>query len=137
MKHLFYLPAFLVFASVSVHAQDTQPGQTPTDPSQQQQGQGGFGESQPSGQLITDFNEADKDGDGYLSMEEAREAVPQDVTIADTDGDGLLSKSEVESAMPNVSFEQSLDSPSGEYIGEEEYDQIVQSIEQGGAQQGV
>lgn len=131
MKHLFYLPAFLVFASVSAHAQDT--GQPSTDPTQQP---GLSGQSQQSGQVITEFSEADKDGDGYLSMEEAREALPQEVTIADTDGDGLLSKSEVESAMPNLSFEEG-GSSSGEFIGEEEYDQIVQSIEQGSAQQGV
>lgn len=145
MRHLIYIPAFLAIATVSAHAQDGQTGQGQTNPSLDSQSrtygesgqeQGALGQSQ--GGMETEFTEVDKDGDGYLSIAEAGEALPE-VDITDTDGDGLLSKSEVESALPGVSFEQGGEAEAGEepYIGEEEYDQIVQTMEADSGRQGV
>ena len=81
-----------------------------------------------SGMAVADhtpeFSTADVNEDGVLSKMEADAALPQ-LTIPDTDRDGVVSKSEVKTVLPDVDFE--VDDASA--IGEDEYQQIVQVVE--------
>ena len=90
----------------------------------------------------TAHGQADKDGDGKLSIEEARQALPEqlqiDVKLEDKNGDGILSRKEARDAIPNVEFS-SQGNPE-DPIGEKEYDEIVDTImgrnqQQSGGQQ--
>ena len=73
-----------------------------------------------------DFSEVDKDGNGLLGIEEARDALPQHMTLVDTDGDGTLDRDEAEAAMPEVSFTGG--SPN-EPVGPNDYQTIQQQLE--------
>lgn len=80
-----------------------------------------------SGMAMADtpeFSTADVNEDGVLSKMEADAALPQ-LTIPDTDEDGVVSKSEVKTVLPDVDFE----ADDASAIGEEEYQQIVQAVE--------
>jgi len=71
-----------------------------------------------------EFSSADLNEDGILSKTEADAALPQ-LTIPDTDRDGVVSKSEVKTVLPDVDFE----ADDASAIGEDEYQQIVQIVE--------
>lgn len=66
------------------------------------------------------FAEADTNGDGELSTEEAEEAFPG-VHIMDVNGDGMVNKSEVKTALPEIAFERNDD----EVVDEDAYEEIV------------
>lgn len=70
------------------------------------------------------WSEADTDGDGVLSTEEARMALPG-VEIPDLTGDGVVHKHEVTRALPTISFSEEDD---GE-VGRSEYEEIVEALE--------
>src|SRR5690606_38827572 len=71
-----------------------------------------------------EFSTADVNEDGVLSKMEADAALPQ-LTIPDTDRDGVISKSEVRTVLPDVEFQVG----DASAVGEEEYQQIVQVVE--------
>ena len=71
-----------------------------------------------------EFSSADLNEDGILSKAEADAALPQ-LTIPDTDRDGVVSKSEVKTVLPDVDFE----ADDASAIGEDDYQQIVQIVE--------
>lgn len=76
------------------------------------------------------FSEADADGDGVLSMEEARTALP-DLQIRDDNGDGLVNHAEAESSIQGLSLPMQPDAEDKTVatIGVAEYRVIVQTIE--------
>ena len=127
MKHLFYLPAFLALATVSVHAQDTGFGEEPStgsDTEFQTQSEPGV-----TSQGAMDFSRADTDGNGELSIEEAQAALP-DLIIVDINNDGVLNRSEAENALPGLTLEGEGDAGSDQPVGEAEFDQIVSAVEE-------
>lgn len=146
MKPLLFLPV-LALAAFGVQAQDLEAGPPPgtQDPltetelnasevpadtlEDDAENELGQVEEEPAGDLVRDFNEADKDGDGRLSVVEARDAFPSHVLVIDTDNDGQLSMLEVQNAIPGLHFEAGGETAADHPVGQEEYDAIVQTLE--------
>lgn len=77
----------------------------------------------PAAEVKT-FEEADRDGDGVLSTDEAAHAFSS-IEIRDVNGDGIVSKFEVKLALPGVAFQ---DHDMGA-IGDQEFRMIMQALE--------
>ena len=143
MKHRFIIPAFVAatalsgaaFAQDGEYTEDSvgQPGQAG------QQGQSELGQDQAydSGQhqLQQDFSQVDKDQDGVLSTQEARDALPEAIVIVDTNNDGMLNRDEAQQALPEVGFTGE-PANQNEAIGEEDYLLIIQEVERQGMGSG-
>lgn len=69
------------------------------------------------------FEEADTDGNGELSKQEADQALTA-VRIMDVNGDGKVNKGEVKAALPEISFERDDD----EVVDEDAYEEIVAAL---------
>lgn len=69
------------------------------------------------------FDEADSDGDGELSKQEADQALTS-IRIVDVNGDGKVNKGEVKTALPEISFERDDD----EVVDEDAYEEIVAAL---------
>ena len=73
-----------------------------------------------------EFSEVDKNGDGLLGIEEAKEALPEYAAVVDSNDDGVLNRNEAEEAMPEVGFTSgSPDEP----VGPNDYETIRQQLE--------
>ena len=73
------------------------------------------------------FDEADTDGNGILSIEEANNALPEH-TITDANGDGWLNHAEVDSTISQASL---TIEDSGEHavVGKSDYERILLTVE--------
>lgn len=77
-------------------------------------------------QEIVDFDDADLDGDGMLSIEEAQAALP-DLRIDDEAGDGMFTVWHAEQAVPGLNIEASPETP----VGPAEYATLIQALQGG------
>ena len=148
MKKLLCLPAMLAIATLSAHAQETPGGNLETDTESQNQTQESAAQSPRANQgaaaelgraatqagagsadLTEDFSAVDKDADGELSIDEAKEAFPAELLVIDSNNDGKLNQSEVESLVPGLMFsEDGSPADQGATVGAEEYERIVQAL---------
>jgi len=71
------------------------------------------------------FDEADIDGDGVLSIQEAQMALPGLRLDAPLTAGSMLTKQSVQQAIPGLTFEDDSAGP----VTEEEYEQIVEHME--------
>lgn len=76
---------------------------------------------------VADFSMADKNQDGVLGMEEAREALPE-TQITDVNGDGIVSKAEAENSIPGLTLTSESAADAESPVGSAEYLLIVQAI---------
>jgi len=74
------------------------------------------------------FDEADIDGDGVLSIQEAQMALPGLRLDAPATAGSMLTKQRVQQAVPGLTFEDDSAGP----VTEEEYDKIVEPMEERG-----
>lgn len=70
------------------------------------------------------FSDADADGDGALSIAEARAALP-DVPIEDANGDGIVNLEEAARAVPDLQLTGDPEAP----VGQAEYQTIVSAVQ--------
>lgn len=98
--------------------------------------EGSIAEGQPgaASALARDFASADLDGDGVLSIEEARQAFPASIEIIDSDRDGELSKLELQTGVPGLHFDEGGDALSQSRITESEWESVVQALDEAAAQ---
>lgn len=73
---------------------------------------------------VNSFAEADRDGDGVLSTDEAAHAFSS-LEIRDINGDGIVSKFEVKLAFPKVAFQEH----DMGAVGDQEFFMILQALE--------
>lgn len=123
MNRLSLLPALLALGCLPAIAQQEAPPQQET-PDQQEVP---TLDAQPEENVTEIFSEADQDGNGLLSFEEARAYFPN-LNIQDGNGDGWLNHNEVQSALPNfqLGFE---DAGSYTVVGEAAFLEIVRTVE--------
>ncbi len=76
-----------------------------------------------------EFQEADKNGDGVLSIEEASTALPE-LEISDDNGDGLVNHIEAENSVSGLELPMSaeFDDVTIAPVGANEYRMIVQAL---------
>ena len=80
---------------------------------------------------VKEFTEIDKNADGLVSIQEARDGLPGDIVVFDTNEDGLLNRDEVRTAMPEVSFQQGIgNQPIDEYAYREMMEVFGSVVEQ-------
>ncbi len=85
-----------------------------------------FAAASAEAQEAMDFAEADLDGDGVLSIEEAQAALP-DLEIRDMTGDGIFTVFEAEQAVPGLYIDTAPETP----VGPAEYAALIQALRHG------
>lgn len=77
------------------------------------------------------FDEVDRDGDGELSLREARAVLPADVQLVDRNGDGKLNFLELQESFPGLHIDPGVMREARAEdggIGEEEYAALVEAL---------
>lgn len=82
---------------------------------------------QASAQTAPVFTEADADGDGALSIEEAETVLPM-LVVEDKNADDMLNQSEAETAINGLMFVANGHSGGAALVTESEYQLILQAL---------